>query len=66
MIMRIKKSDEAQKLKLPAGAQARHLIETQVTEFLKKGGKVDQIPNGISGYQAAVRQRPVSVEKKPR
>jgi hypothetical protein len=62
--MRTKKADEPKKIKLPAGTQARNLIEAQIAEFLNRGGQVDQIPNGKSGYQAAVRQRPVSVEKK--
>lgn len=57
--MRKKKSDEPQKIKLPLGAQARYLIEAQTAEFLKNGGKVDQIPNGVSVYNAAVRQRPL-------
>lgn len=62
--MRKKKSDEPQKIKLPMGAQARYLIETQTAEFLKNGGKVDQIPNGVSVYNAAIRQQPSVAPKK--
>lgn len=63
--MRKKKSDEPPKIKLPLGAQARYLIEAQTAEFLKNGGKVDQIPNGVSVYNAAASQRPpVAPQKK--
>ncbi len=62
--MRLKKSDEPKKIKLPAGVQARNLIEEQVAAFLNGGGKVEQIPNGVSA-QTAIRQRPMAVEKRP-
>lgn len=64
MVMRQKKSDEPKKVKLPAGAQARLLIEEQMAAFLNRGGEVTQIPNGMSGQTAMLRQRPIAVEKK--
>ena len=63
--MRIKKSDEPKKLKLPSGNQARYLIEAQMAAFLNSGGKVKQIPNGVSGHKDGIRQTLVVVEKKP-
>lgn len=62
--MRRKKSDEAPKIKLPMGAQARYLIEAQTAEFLKNGGKVDQIANGVSGYNATAKRQPASASRK--
>lgn len=62
--MRKKKSDEPKKLKLPIGIQAQSLIDAQTAEFLKSGGKVDRIPNGVSGYKEAIKQQPVAARKK--
>lgn len=62
--MRKKKSDEPQTVKLPMGAKARYLIEAQTAEFLKNGGKVDRIPNGVSVYNTGIKQRPTIISKK--
>lgn len=64
-MMRQKKSDEPKKPKLPAGAQARLLIEEQMAAFLNRGGEVTQIPNGMSGQTIAIKPRPIVLEKKP-
>jgi len=63
--MRRKKSDESKKIKLPTGTQARFLIEAQMAAFLNSGGKVTQIPNGVSGHKDGLRKQPTVVEKKP-
>ena len=41
------------------------LIEAQMAAFLNSGGKVEQIPNGVSGHKDGIRRTPVVVEKKP-
>lgn len=63
MAMRQKKSDRPKAPVLPSGERARHLIEEQTAAFLKNGGSVSQVANGVSGYNPAERQRPMSVEK---
>jgi hypothetical protein len=64
-IVRTKKADEPKKIKLPAGAQARSLIEEQMAAFLNGGGKVNQIPKGVTGQREGPMKQPAVAAKKP-
>jgi hypothetical protein len=47
-------------------SNARGLLEEQVAAFLKSGGQVQEIPNGVSGHTLNNVGRPqISMGKKP-
>lgn len=41
-------------------------IEEQVAEFLKSGGKIEQIASGVSGMESMATRQPKSLQKNSR
>ncbi|AMO54881.1 hypothetical protein GZ77_25225 [Endozoicomonas montiporae] len=41
-------------------------IEEQVAEFLKSGGKIEQIASGVSGMESMATRQPKSLQKNTR
>ena len=41
-------------------------IEEQVAEFLKSGGKIEQIASGVSGMESMATRQPKSLQKSSR
>ena len=41
-------------------------IEEQVAEFLKSGGKIEQVASGVSGMESMATRQPKSLQKSSR
>lgn len=61
-----KASTSSAKRKQPAAVETRESIEEQVKAFLAAGGKIQQIPNGVSGQTNTSGPRHITLGKKPR
>lgn len=44
-------------------AEARRLIEEQTAAFLELGGRIQHIPNGVSGHTYGAEPRPIALAK---
>ena len=51
--------------KQPPVMEARRIIEAQIADFLKAGGKINQIAQGVSGQLNLTGQKNIVVSKKP-
>ena len=45
--------------------EARRIIEAQIADFLKAGGKINQIAQGVSGQLNLTGQKNIVIPKKP-
>lgn len=54
----------ANKAKKPAPAASRVEIESHIDQFLKSGGKVQQIPSGVSGQTSTSGPRQIVLSHK--
>lgn len=51
--------------KAAMAAETHVSIEEQTAAFLKSGGKIDEVPRGVSGQQFITRSRPAAPGSKP-
>ncbi|MCX2779006.1 hypothetical protein [Microbulbifer thermotolerans] len=61
-----KKASTSAKRKQPAAVETRESIEEQVQAFLAAGGKIQQVPKGVSGQTNTSGPRHITLGKKPR
>ena len=62
-----KKASSASKRGKDNGApESRESIEAQVQAFLANGGKIEQVPKGVSGQTNTSGPRHITLGKKPR
>lgn len=54
----------AAKRKAAAAAQTSESIEDQTAAFLKGGGKVEEVPRGVSGQTSLVARKHITISSK--
>ncbi|WP_295799051.1 hypothetical protein [uncultured Microbulbifer sp.] len=61
-----KASSASKRAKDTAAPESRESIEAQVQAFLANGGKIEQVPKGVSGQTNTSGPRHITLGKKPR
>lgn len=55
----------AQSNQAPSQEESRRSIEEQTAAFLRRGGKIQSIPSGVTGIEKLVGSRQIVLSKKP-
>ena len=61
-----KASSTSKRAKDNVAPESRESIEAQVQAFLANGGKIEQVPKGVSGQTNTSGPRHITLGKKPR
>ncbi|WGL16623.1 hypothetical protein PVT68_17960 [Microbulbifer bruguierae] len=61
-----KASGASKRSKETVSGESRETIEAQVQAFLANGGKIEQIPKGVSGQTNTSGPKHITLGKKPR